>query len=251
MDYEIRRSQRARHVWLRFNREGGLVVVVPRRFDARRVPGIVASHHDWVRRNAARAADRCRAGIAGSPAALPELITLLALGEEWRVEYRETSGTRVRAVEGHGGRLVVSGATSDADACRQALSRWLRRSAHRRLGPLLRDVASEHGFALPRITVRTQRTRWASCSRGGAISLNARLLFVTPDLVRHVMLHELCHTRCMDHSANFWGMMRDLDPEWRQHRIELRAAWHAVPPWFIGAEGRQGAVTTVNDSATR
>jgi predicted metal-dependent hydrolase len=249
MDYEIRRSQRARHVWLRFDQEGGLVVVVPRKFDIRQVPAIVESHQDRVRRNATRAASRRDAGGIPSPVSLPDSIVLRALGEEWRVKYRATSGTRVKAVECDEGRLIVSGATADAEACRRALLRWLSRSARHRLGPLLREVACEHGFVLPRVTVRAQRTRWASCSRGGVISLNIRLLFAPHDAVRHVMLHELCHTRCMDHSARFWTMLRGLDPGWRERRNELRTAWHEVPSWFWGTSVCHDQLTTANNNA--
>lgn len=246
----IRRSPRARHVWLRFDRDGGLIVVVPRRFDTRRVPEIVESHHDWVQRNTARAASRREARGIASPVSLPEIIVLSSIGQDWTVEYRATSATRVRAVESDGGRLIVSGATVDADACRRALSRWLSRTAHHHLGPMLCELSHAHGFDVPRVAVRMQRTRWASCSRSGTISLNARLIFVSTDLVRHVMLHELCHTRHMDHSAGFWSLLQHLDSGWREHRRELRAAWHGVPSWFVGTTVRHGELTSVNDGAT-
>jgi predicted metal-dependent hydrolase len=246
MEYVIRRNPRARHVWLRFDRDGGLIVVVPRRFDARRVPEIVQSNHEWIQRHAERVASRREARGIASPVSLPEVVVLTSIGQEWMVEYRETSATRVRVMEGGVGRIIVVGAIADTEACRMALWRWLRRTAHRCLSPMLCELARENGFATPRLTVRSQRTRWASCSRNGAISLNVRLLFVAPELVRHVMLHELCHTRRMDHSAQFWSLLEGLDPGWKEHRHRLRAAWHLVPTWLIAKSVCQLELATVN-----
>ena len=63
------------------------------------------------------------------------------------------------------------------------------------------------------------------------INLNSKLLFLPPDLVRHVMLHELCHMFEMNHSAAFYARLRDADPEADRHIAEMRGAWNRVPPW--------------------
>ena len=233
MDYTIRRSARARHVWLRFTSTGDLVVVVPRRFDERLVPDIVESNHEWVQRAAHRVAHRRREEVQEGSVALPAYISLPATGQEWTVEYRRTNSSRVMVLERPDGRLVVTGATSDAGASREALARWLHRVARDHLAPRLREVAGEGGFVVSRVGVRSQRTRWASCSRKGTISLNLRLMFIPPELVRHIMLHELCHTVRMDHSKQFWTLLERYDRDWRDHRRRLRAAWRGMPVWFV------------------
>jgi len=235
LDYTIRRSPRARHVWLRFTGSGELVVVVPRRFDMRRVPGVVESNREWIQRAETRAAAHREASAQADAGALPDRIRLSAVGREFAVEYRATDSSRVSVVECPDGWLVVTGSTGDVEACRNALVRWLHRVAHDALPPLLREIAAGEGFALRRITVRSQRTRWASCSRSGNISLNIRLLFVDPELVRHVMLHELCHTVRMDHSRTFWALLERYDPDWREHRRGLRAEWRRVPGWLTSS----------------
>lgn len=231
MDYSVRRSRRARHVWLRLAGSDELVVTVPQRFDVRRVPGIIESNREWIRRTVERLASRRSPEAAPVAVSLPRCISLSAAGRDWAVEYRETNSRRVAVVERTGSCLLVSGAVSDHEACRRALLRWLRRTARAYLSQLLLDLAAERGFAQPRVMVRSQRTRWASCSRGGTISLNLRLLFVAPALMRHVMLHELCHLTRMDHSKAFWTLLERHDPDWREHRRMLRAAWSSVPDW--------------------
>ncbi len=231
IDYTVRRSPRARHVWLRFDREGRLTVVIPRRFDARRVPGIVESHAGWIERTRGRVEKRRRTLQAEPPSRLPETLCLAALQREWSVEYRATPTTRMMVRE-QGDGLVVTGPVHELDRCREALLRWLRRQGHAYFSELTAQLASENGFVPGKVIVRAQRTRWASCSRRGTLSLNVRLLFIAPELARHVLIHELCHTKHMDHSRRFWACVARHDPEWQEHRRRLRRAWHSAPTWL-------------------
>jgi hypothetical protein len=61
------------------------------------------------------------------------------------------------------------------------------------------------------------------------------------------MLHELCHTSRMDHSDQFWSMLERHDPDWRQHRRQLRAAWHDVPLWLTSDVVGSSELTAVKN----
>ncbi len=209
----------------------GLVVVVPRRSEVRRVPELLRRHAAWIDRAMERTAER-RAHLAERASApLPEVVNLPAVGLAIRVEYAwGLPGTRACAVE-RGGVLVVSAAAGDVDAVRAALRRWLTRTARARLVPMLEEVSRPEGLPYTRVTVRAQRTRWGSCSRAGAISLNRSLLFLRPELARSVLVHELVHTLRHDHSPAFWALLRERVPEADKLRRELRQAWRDVPAW--------------------
>jgi hypothetical protein len=198
----------------------------------RRVPGVVESNREWIQRAETRVNARRDASAPADNSALPDRISLPAVGREWNVEYRATGASRVAAVERPDGRLVVAGATGDVEAYRAALVRWLYRVAKAQLVVRVHEIAAEAGFTVGRIAIRSQSTRWASCSRSATISLNIRLLFVDHELVRHVMLHELCHTVRMDHSRKFWALLERYDPDWHEHRRRLRAEWKCVPGWL-------------------
>jgi predicted metal-dependent hydrolase len=99
------------------------------------------------------------------------------------------------------------------------------------LPPLLRSAAERHSFQVANVSVREQKSLWGSCSSKGNISLNSRLLFLPPRLVRHVLLHELCHLREMNHSKHFHSLLENLDPDARLHARELKQAWSMVPGW--------------------
>ncbi|KAF0207184.1 MAG: hypothetical protein FD171_1947 [Actinobacteria bacterium] len=229
--YTVRVSPRAKHVRLTVSRDGEVVVVVPRRFSVKRVPAIVADRADWIALARTRALERRAMLAAAHGEGLPAEVVLQATGETWRFAYRATAAVSVTARASSGNLLTLSGAIDDHDACTTALRRWVLRHAREQLAPMLEEISASRDLPHTTVRFRWQRTRWGSCSAKGAISLNAKLLFLPPHLVRYVMLHELCHTRVMDHSARFWAFLGEHDPLWQRHRRELRASWLHVPGW--------------------
>ena len=95
------------------------------------------------------------------------------------------------------------------------MQQWLRRvrvTALRRVAgeylPLrLKQLAVEHGFHYNAVTLRDSHSRWGSCSNRGNISLSIYLQLLPAYLADYVMLHELCHTREMNHGVRFWQLM--------------------------------------------
>jgi predicted metal-dependent hydrolase len=228
--HSVRVSDRARRVRLVVTPREGLVVVVPRRFPAARVPEVLASHRAWIERTLARTAERRErhAGLAGAPP--PERVELPGVGLSWRVVLRAGAGSGVRATL-RGGDLVLSGAVGDPVAVYDALRRAVGRAAHERLPLVLGSIEAETGWQAARVAVRRQRTRWGSCTVHGSVSLNESLVFLPPRLVRFVMVHELAHTRRLDHSPAFWSLVEGHQADWRDARRELRDGWRHVPAW--------------------
>lgn len=166
------------------------------------------------------------------PGGLPDHVVLRAVGETWRVEYREAQ-TPWAGVYRHGGdRVVIRGNVENVAACQDALRRWLARRCHQALVPWLREVSREKHLPFGRTLVKMQKTRWASCSRHRTVSLNMKLLFLPPELVRYVLVHELCHTVHMNHSREFWRFLAVKEPGYIELDKQLRTAWRLVPAWI-------------------
>ena len=224
---ELRRSARARRLRLIVG-GGGVTVVVPAGLDSlRKIRLLIEPHKAWILKNLERMKLLSSTRPRRQTVPVPERIVLRALEETWRVELSDSAPQRTLARDG-----VVR---LPRDFCRgealAALRRWVLLRAREVLPRLLTELAAEHGFEVGRIAVREMKSRWGSCSSRGNISLNARLLFLSSGLVRHVLLHELCHLREMNHSRAFYECLRDVDPEADRHAAELRAAWRMVPPW--------------------
>jgi predicted metal-dependent hydrolase len=230
-EYKIRVSPKAKNPRLKVTLKGGLEVVVPKGYDHAKVPALLDRKKQWVR----VALDRIelnRKFFEPEPEwRLPTIITLPAIGQAWHLESRESDYGKVVVREVAAGRLLIFGRIRDDKACVAALRRWLLRRAKDSLCPMLDNVSKRTGLRFAQVYIRRQRTRWASCSRDRAISLNAKLLFLPPDLVEYSMTHELCHVAEMNHSKNFWSLVRHYLPNYRNQDRRLRDAWRSLPRW--------------------
>lgn len=85
-----------------------------------------------------------------------------------------------------------------------------------------RELAAVTNSEISRVTIRDQRTRWGSCSRRRAISLNWRLIQTPAFVSDYIILHELMHLRQMNHSKRFWDEVEKVCPTWREAEKWLR-----------------------------
>jgi len=106
---------------------------------------------------------------------------------------------------------------------RPAVERHLWQLAAAELPPRLLELAASLQVTVQRVSVRSQRSRWGSCSRAGTVSLNWRLV-QTPDFVRdYICVHELMHRREMNHSARYWRHVAGAFPRWEEAERWLKA----------------------------
>lgn len=130
--------------------------------------------------------------------------------------------------------MRATGEVFRTEALLAALQRWLSRRARRTLVPRLEALAVRHGFdAVRKTSVRNQRSCWASCSPSGAISINRKLLFLTPEQMEYVLIHELCHTAHPNHSQRFWRLVAARQPHYRELERSLASDDGRIPTWAL------------------
>jgi hypothetical protein len=103
-----------------------------------------------------------------------------------------------------------------------ALERWYRRAAREEIAPRLDAACAQTSNSYTALTIRSQRTRWASCSHTGAMSFNWRLLLAPEPVLDYVVWHEVCHLEVLDHSPRFWALLERRCPDYREHLRWLR-----------------------------
>jgi len=226
--YTVRESRRAKRARIDVSAAGRVEVVVPAGFPQRKVPKLIAENRQWLE----RALERVRQRQAERPELhqrLPERIRLAALDLEWPVAYPGTGKAGVR--ESSDGQLRVH--APDRRGARDALCNWVTRTAKAHLVPWAGAVGKELGLTAGTIRVRAQASRWGSCSGRGNLNLNRNLLFLAPEVVRYLLVHELAHTVHMDHSPKFWALVAHLEPDYRHLDHQLRGAGGHVPVWAL------------------
>jgi predicted metal-dependent hydrolase len=226
--YTVRVSARAKHVRLKVSATQGLEVIVPRGFDERQIPALLETRRSWLEKTMAQFTG-CVPVTADE--SLPEQVSLAAVGQTWRIRYMHSTAASVSARSNGEQVVLLQGNVADQAACRAALQRWLVRHAREILVPWLQGLSYEHGLPFKKTTVRTQKTRWASCSSRGTISINSQLLFLEKEQVDYVFLHELCHTVHMNHSPGFWALLENILPDYKKHHSAIQNNWKNIPAW--------------------
>jgi predicted metal-dependent hydrolase len=178
------RHARAKRYVIRVTDEGTVRVTVPRWGSKRAAAAFAAEQHAWIEKQLHARAER-----------------------EIRERERRTANEH-------------AGQTNDE---RRASERLLMERARKELPPRLLELASRHGLAVARISIRNQRWRWGSCSRSGHICLNWRLVTMPEEVRDYVLIHELMHLKRMDHSPKFWKLVAEACPAYKEARAWLRS----------------------------
>jgi hypothetical protein len=81
---------------------------------------------------------------------------------------------------------------------------------------------SVYNLCPARISIRNQKTRWGSCSRKGNLNFNYRIVHLPEKYQDYVVVHELCHLKEFNHSRNFWNLVAEAIPDFKNIRKEIR-----------------------------
>ncbi len=88
--------------------------------------------------------------------------------------------------------------------------------------------APKVGVSYGRITIRTQKTRWGSCSAAGNLNFNCLLLLAPPEVLDSVVVHELCHRKHMNHSKAFYAEIDRVMPDYKARHAWLKKNGRAL-----------------------
>jgi hypothetical protein len=199
------RNPRARRYLLRLRSDGTARVTIPRGGSTAVARQFVERHAAWLERELQRLQAQPR-----KPAVWKIGTEILLRGNAVRIEAGTNGEAETVRCGGESARVP-----DPAADLRPAIEGHLRQLAARELPPRVLELAARHGLTVRRITVRSQKSRWGSCSRRGTISLNWRLIQTPAFVSDYICLHELMHLRQMNHSPGFWREMERVCPDYR------------------------------------
>jgi len=98
------------------------------------------------------------------------------------------------------------------------------KEAARQLCRVRLDHYNEHyKLQFNRLSIKNTRSRWGSCSSKKNLNFNYRIVFLAPELQDYLIVHELCHLAQMNHGPNFWALVAEQVPNYKQCVAQLRA----------------------------
>ena len=164
---------------------------------------------------------------------LPKKIILRATNEEWKVLFQnEKKSTSLKLLEEEKKIIILAPPKTSKKNIIFSLEQWIIEYAQNILLPWFHELSKQHKFTFNQVRVNHTTAQWGSCSVQKNISLNCRLLFLTPELVNYVMLHELCHTIHLNHSQSFWKLLKSHSPNYMSLKEQLRQGYEYLPRWI-------------------
>jgi len=211
------RSDRAMRYRIFVDRQGRPRVTIPRRGTRREAEQFAQRQSRWLAEQLRRFAARARADTAWRAGT-----EILFRGSAVPLVVEADSGKPVLRL-GAAVQFALASETEAAGDLRPVVEGYLRAMAESELPARVTALAALHGSVVRKVSIRNQRSRWGSCSRRGAISLNWRLVQAPPEVLDYVIVHELMHLREMNHSARFWALVESACPEFRTSECWLKA----------------------------
>ncbi len=210
-DIEIRRV-RGMYVRLKIQTNGKIVAQLPRLAPVREVVRLLENSRDNLRQSLARMPNKKSYSNDDKIGKSHILVIRNGVRESVTLQDREIIVTLKNSTTIQGRERLI----------KDGVEKALRKEAKAYLPRQLRYLAMKHGLSYDRVQFTHAKSRWGSCSTSGTISLNIMLMTLPNDLIDYVLLHELNHTRHMDHSREFWADLEKICPGAKRKRTYLR-----------------------------
>lgn len=97
-----------------------------------------------------------------------------------------------------------------------------KEAARRLISKKVEEFNLFYNYKINKISIRDQKTRWASCSRSANLNFNYKIIFLPEDLINYIVVHELCHLGEFNHSKNFWKLLEKKIPNYLVVRKKLK-----------------------------
>ena len=153
-----------------------------------------------------------------------------AIGERWSLFHGGGKGLPRIRVTGEG--LLRLSGEGTREQWQGRLLRWLVKRAHERVEPIAAGTGRRTWISLP----GTEGAAPAHALGQLLVERNdldqCRVAVPAPEVLRYLLLHELSHTRHMNHSARFWRCVAECEPGYRALDAQLRDGWLKVPHWL-------------------
>lgn len=222
--YTVKRSKRAKLARVIVTADK-VEVVVPLGTPAQWVQQWVHSKQAWIANTSAK----LRAQASQTPSLAPlnyvDGMSVPFAGQHYPLQVITT--TLKRAKLEFNAHFIVSiphtlTAAEHSTVIKTLVWQWLKNSAKQRIEQIIARHAPRRQLFPGKLALKTQKSRWGSCSTQNNININWLLILAPPEILEYVVVHELCHIREKNHSAQFWALVAEHLPHYQQQRDWLK-----------------------------
>jgi predicted metal-dependent hydrolase len=223
LDVAVRRSRRRRSLGLTVTGEGRVIMAAPQRASQDLLLQVLFKHQAWIKRKVAESREAWARLEEGAVFFLGQACRLSLLPEARLPVEPATAEIRVRA--------------ATVAAAWPRLQTWYRQEADRIIRARVHHYARGMGLKVQRVELREWKRRWGECHPQEALRFNWRLIFLPPEILDYVVVHELVHFQESGHNPRFWQRVEQTLPDYRQRRHWLNRFGTPFLVWKLDDKG--------------
>ena len=157
--------------------------------------------------------------------------TIWYKGEKYRLFFRKSDENYVWVTEDQ--ITVFSKRSEDVEYSKKILTNWLRGLARvdfeKALNKYRNRMLKRYNIPEFYLQIRAMKTRWGTCTPSKKkITLNLNLMYVPEEYMEYVALHELTHFMEIYHNANFYNIMSEFMPDWKEKQDSLNKQYSQI-----------------------
>ncbi len=187
----------------------GVQAMVPVNYNIKDLESFITSRRDWILRTY-QYYSKLKERNGGL-----EPYTLYFLGSRYR--FHVVKDRRPSTVVSNTIKQITFHVT-DRRRYKQHILEWYKQQTSRIIADRLPMLASRFNVKYNKVLIKTQKSRWASCSRNRNLHFNLLLAAAPSNVIDYVIIHELMHLIEFDHSRQFWQLVKEADPDYMKHR---------------------------------
>lgn len=146
--------------------------------------------------------------------------SFLYLGRNYALQLLDDKAIKKPVVKYYRGKLNVTTPIRDEEVIKKAIVEWYQEKAKKKIPERVAYYEKFFTEKCNRIIVKEQQKRWGSCTRDGNLIFNWKSIMAPANIIDYIIVHEMCHLRYMNHSNEFWEMLRRVLPDY-----EIRKEW--------------------------
>jgi predicted metal-dependent hydrolase len=224
INYEIKKGNRIKTVAIHINPTGYITVLSPQSLNEESIQKILYKRGKWIIEkqdliDKNRDANIIKQFVSGE--------SFPYLGRYYRLKVTKPLREGEKKCRLINGRFFVEGngnssSKSGSSSVKRALIEWYMEHAEEKIAERVNRIARLIGKWPVSIKIKNQEKRWGSCSRGGIIRFNWKIVMAPISVMDYVITHELCHLIYPHHSIQFWQKVQSIIPDYKRRREWLK-----------------------------
>lgn len=197
--------------------DGSVVVRAPHRATNKQIREVLEKRKDWILKHKE---NFDKIGPVYSQREFLDGVKHLFMGKEYLLRINREQVNSVIKNE----HVIYINCTNE-ELAKPLMEQWYKEKANELMPgvimPVITKFKSTYHKSPAKVSLKTMKSRWGSCSSKGNISMNTKLIKSPVRCIEYVMAHELCHLIEMNHSKDYYALLTEFMPDWKDRKKEL------------------------------